>query len=45
MISAQQQLLLKQYQERSFVSSISAEEECNYFSFIKNIMKQTFNNL
>ena len=38
MISAQQQLLLKQYQERSFVSSILAEEACNYFSFIKNII-------
>lgn len=38
MISAQQQLLLKQYQEKSFVSSILAEEACNYFSFIKNII-------
>ena len=34
MISTQQQLLLKQYQEKSFVSSILAEEACNYFSFI-----------
>jgi hypothetical protein len=38
MISTQQQLLLKQYQEKSFVSSILAEEACNYFSFIKNII-------
>ena len=38
MITAQQQLLLKQYQEKSFVSSILAEEACNYFSFIKNII-------
>ena len=38
MITTQQQLLLKQYQERSFVSSILAEEACNYFSFIKNVI-------
>ena len=38
MITTQQQLLLKQYQERSFVSSILAEEACSYFSFIKNII-------
>ena len=38
MITTQQQLLLKQYQEKSFVSSILAEEACNYFSFIKNII-------
>jgi hypothetical protein len=29
---------LRQYQEKSFVSSILAEEACNYFSFIKNII-------
>lgn len=38
MISAQQQLLLKAYQDKSFVSSILAEEACNYYSFIKNII-------
>ena len=38
MITTQQQLLLKQYQEKSFVSSILAEEACSYFSFIKNII-------
>ncbi len=38
MITTQQQLLLKQYQEKSFVSSILAEEACNYFSFINNIV-------
>ncbi len=31
-------ILLKQYQEKSFVSSILAEEASNYFSFIKNII-------
>ena len=38
MITAQQQLMLKQYQEKSFVSSILAEEACNYYSFIKNVI-------
>ncbi len=38
MISGQQQLLLKQYQEKSSVSSILAEGACNYFRFIKNII-------
>ena len=36
MISTQQRLLFKQNQERRFVSSILAEEACNYLSFIKN---------
>ena len=38
MISSQQELLLKQYQERSFVSSILAEETYNYYNFIKNMI-------
>ena len=38
MITAQQQLMLKNYQEKSFISAILAEEACNYFSFIKNII-------
>ena len=38
MITEKQQELLQQYKERSFVSSILAEEACNYFSFIKNII-------
>jgi hypothetical protein len=38
MITSQQQLLLKQYQEKSFVSSILAEEACNNFSFPKKII-------
>ena len=40
MITTQQQLLLKQYQEKNFVSSILAEEACSYFSFIKNLAKK-----
>jgi hypothetical protein len=38
MITSQQELLLKQYQERSFVLSILAEESCNYYHLIKNIV-------
>ena len=38
MITAQQQLMLKNYQEKSFISAIIAEEACNDFSFIKNII-------
>jgi hypothetical protein len=38
MITEKQQELLQQYKERSFVSSILAEEACNYFSFIENII-------
>ena len=38
MITAQQQLLLKQYQERAFISSILAEETYNHYNFIKNII-------
>ena len=38
MISTQQQELLKNYKEKAFVSAILAEEACNYFSFIKNII-------
>jgi hypothetical protein len=37
-MTTQQQLLLKQYQERSFVSSILTEEACSYYSFVKNII-------
>ena len=36
MITAQQ-LLLKQYQERAFISSILSEETYNHYNFIKNI--------
>jgi hypothetical protein len=38
MITDRQQLLLKQYQERSYVSSILAEESYNYYNFIKNVI-------
>ncbi len=38
MITPQQQLMLKNYQEKSFIPAILAEEVCNYFSFIKNII-------
>ena len=38
MISQAQELLLKQYQEKAFVSAILAEESCNYYSFIKNLI-------
>ena len=38
MITTQQQLLLRQYQEKSFVSSILAEESYNYYNFTKNII-------
>lgn len=38
MINDAQILLLKQYQEKSFVSSILAEEACNYYHMIKNIV-------
>jgi len=38
MISPVQELLLKQYQQKAFVSAILAEESCNYYSFIKNLI-------
>jgi len=38
MITEQQQELLRQYREKSFVSSILAEEACHYYSFIKNLI-------
>ena len=38
MITAQQELLLKQYKEKAFINSILAEESCNYYSFIKNMI-------
>lgn len=38
MISQAQELLLKQYQQKAFVSAILAEESCNYYSFIKNLI-------
>lgn len=38
MISAQQELLLKQYQEKAFISAILSEESCNYYNFIKNLI-------
>lgn len=38
MISPQQELLLKQYKERTFILSILAEESTNYYHFIKNII-------
>ncbi len=38
MLSTWQQSLRKQYQEQSSVSSILAEEACNYYSLIKNII-------
>lgn len=38
MINDNQILLLKQYQERSFISAILAEESCNYYHMIKNIV-------
>ncbi len=38
MITDRQQSLLKQYQERSYVSSILAEESYNYYYFIKNVI-------
>ncbi len=38
MITLQQQSMLKNYQEKSFISSILAEEACNYFSLLR-IMK------
>jgi hypothetical protein len=34
-ISTQQQLLLQQFQEKSFVSPILAEEACKYFRFVR----------
>ena len=38
MISQAQEVLLKQYKEKAFISAILAEEACNYYSFIKNII-------
>ncbi len=38
MITDRQQLLLKQYQERSYFLSILAEELYNYYNFIKNVI-------
>ena len=38
MISEAQIILLKSYQDKSFVSAILAEESCNYYSFIKNVI-------
>jgi hypothetical protein len=38
MIVDEQQLLLKQCQERSYGSSILAEESYNYYNFIKNVI-------
>ncbi len=40
MITDRQQLLLKQFQERSYVSSILVEESYNYF--IKNVINIPF---
>jgi hypothetical protein len=38
MITAQQELLLKQYKDKAFVNAILAEESCNYYNFIKNLI-------
>jgi len=38
MITGQQELLLKQYKERSFINALLAEEATNYYSFMKNII-------
>lgn len=38
MITSQQEILLKQYQEKSFISALLAEEACNYYHMIKNIV-------
>ena len=38
MITQAQEVLLKQYKEKAFISAILAEEACNYYSFIKNII-------
>jgi hypothetical protein len=38
MISAQQELLLKQYKDKAFVNAILAEESCNYYNFVKNLI-------
>jgi len=38
MITTAQELLLKQYQEKAFISAILSEESCNYYSFIKNLI-------
>ena len=38
MISQQQQELLKQYQEKSFINALLAEEACNHYNFVKNVI-------
>ena len=38
MISAQQELLLKQYKDKAFVNAIMSEESCNYYNFVKNLI-------
>ena len=38
MISQQQQELLKQYKERSYINALLAEEAYNYYVFIKNLI-------
>lgn len=38
MITEQQKELLKQYQEKSYINSLLAEESGNYFHFIKNLI-------
>ncbi len=38
MISQAQELLLKTYKEKAFVSALLAEESCDYYCFIKNII-------
>ena len=38
MISQQQQELLKQYKDKSYINALLAEEAYNYFVFIKNVI-------
>jgi hypothetical protein len=38
MITQVQELLLKQYKEKAFISALLCEESCNYYSFIKNMI-------
>ena len=38
MISQQQQDLLKQYKDKSYINALLAEEAYNYFVFIKNVI-------
>ena len=38
MITEQQKELLKQYQDKSYINSLLAEESANYFHFIKNLI-------